>query len=142
MVRQALIVSFAALALAACGETGTEGQTEVEVRSENQDKLFTLSAMNRNIAMRRAITGVGMTCNRVVYSGYVGQYENLDQWTAECDDRRQWAIFIGADDTAQVRYCPDVVEAGLPACEITRLDTRDEEEATAEGAAADNSENQ
>lgn len=136
MDRQALILcAGAALALAACGKTDTAGDTAVEVRSENQDKLFTLSAMNRNIAMRRAITGVGMPCSRVVYSGYVGQWENLDQWTAECDDKRQWAVFIGADDTAQVRYCPDVEKAGLPACTITKLDTRDEQvvEDTAEG---------
>ena len=50
------------------------------------------------------------------------------QWTARCDDRRQWAIFIGADDTAQIRYCNDVEKAGLPACDITKLDTRDETE--------------
>lgn len=127
MVRTALILTAASL-LAACGETSSEGDTQVTVRSEQQDALFELSAMNRNIAMKRAITGAGYPCKRVEYSGYVGEYENLDQWTARCDDRRQWAIFIGADDTAQIRYCNDVEKAGLPACDITKLDTREETE--------------
>ena len=135
MVRKTLIVALGAVALAGCGKTDTTGDTEVSVRSENQDKLFELSPLYRNIAMRRAITGVGMPCQRVEYSGYVGRYENLDQWVAACDDKRVWAVFIGADDTAQVRYCPDVEKVGLPACEITRLDTRDEQvvEDTADG---------
>ena len=96
MVRQTLILGAAALALAACGETATTNDAEVQVRSENQDRLFELSPLYRNIAMRRAITGVGMPCGRVEYSGYVGQYQNLDQWVAACDDRRVWAVFIGA----------------------------------------------
>lgn len=130
MGRQALIpATFAILAaagLAACGQTETTNDSEVAVRSESQDRLFELSAMNRNIAMRRAITGAGFPCKRVDYSGFVGTYENLDQWTAMCSDGRQWALFIGPDDTVQPRYCPDVEKAGLPACEITRLDTREE----------------
>lgn len=127
MVRQTLILGCAALALAACGKTDTTGDTEVEVRSEDQSRLFELSAMNRNITMRRAITQAGFPCSRVDYSGYVGQYENLDQWTAKCSDGRQWALFVGPDDSVQPRYCPDVEKAGLPPCEITRLDTRDEQ---------------
>ncbi|MBW0143749.1 hypothetical protein [Sphingomicrobium clamense] len=126
MVRQALILGCTAAALAACGKVESEGDAEITVRSEQQDKMFELSPLYRNIALKRAITGVGMPCQRVEYSGYVGQYESLDQWTAMCDDGRQWAIFMGADDTAQVRYCEDVVETGLPPCEITRLDTREE----------------
>lgn len=126
MGRKALIL-IAAAGLAACGQTESATDADVEVRSENQDRLFELSAMNRNIAMRRAITGAGFPCRRVEYSGYVGPFENLDQWTAMCDDGRQWALFIGPDDTVQPRYCPDVEKAGLPACEITRLDTREEQ---------------
>lgn len=125
MVRTSLILVAASLVIA-CADTAPQPDTNVKVRSEQQDKLFELSALNRNIAMKRAITGAGYPCKRVEYSGYVGVFENLDQWTAKCDDGRQWAVFTGADDTAQIRYCKDVEKAGLPACEITRLDTRDE----------------
>ena len=55
-------------------------------------------------------------------SGYVGEYENTSQWTATCEDKvkrtRDWALFIGPDESVQVRLCEDVVKAGLPACVI------------------------
>ncbi|WP_265569358.1 hypothetical protein [Sphingomicrobium nitratireducens] len=125
MARLALaaLAIAAPFALCACGDTSTTNDTPIEVRSEAQDKLSELSAMNRDIAMRRAITGAGFRCQRVTRSGYVTDYENLMMWTASCDDGRDWAVFIGADDTAQIRECKDVVEAGLPACEITAHDS-------------------
>jgi hypothetical protein len=79
--------------------------------------------------MRRAIRDSGYRCQRVTQSGYVGRYENLDMWTATCDDGRQWAVFVGADGSAQVRDCKDVEEFGLPRCEIRQ------EEATQAGPA-------
>ena len=131
---RAALVSLPLL-LAACGDTTPPANDTIQPRGENQDALFELSDMNRDIAMRRAITGAGYPCDRVTGSGYAAPYENMEMWVATCDDNREWAVFIGADDTAQVRYCPDVEKAGLPACEITRLDTRDEQvvDDTAEG---------
>lgn len=123
MVAARLAALVGMCALAACGETSTTEDAPVDVRSEAQNALFDLSPVNRDIAMRRAITGAGYRCERVVRSGYVTDYENLMMWTATCDDDRQWAVFIGADDTAQVRDCTDVEEQGLPACTITRADS-------------------
>ena len=55
-------------------------------------------------------------------SGYVGEYENTSYWTATCEDRhgrtRDWALFVGPDESVQVRLCEDVVKAGLQPCVI------------------------
>lgn len=122
MIRPAIIAM--PLLLAACGSTAPTPENEtIQTRGENQDALFDLSDINRDIAMRRAINDSGYPCDRVTGSGYVGPYENVEMWIATCEDNREWAIFIGADDTAQVRYCPDVEEMELPRCEVSRLGT-------------------
>ncbi|MCM8558312.1 hypothetical protein [Sphingomicrobium sediminis] len=124
MVGRLLIASSALLALGACGDTSASEDSGIEVRSAEQNRLFELSAIDRDITMRRAILAAGYPCDRVERSGFVAKYENTDMWTATCSDTRRWAIFVGADDSAQVRYCPDVeATEGLPACEITQLDT-------------------
>ena len=51
-------------------------------------------------------------------TGYVTRYRNMDMWTATCGDDRQWALFIGADDSVQVRLCDDNAKIGLPACKV------------------------
>ena len=113
-------------ALVACGQTDTSADTPIDVRGELQDQLFELSPVNRDIAIKRAIRGAQGQCDRVDYSGYVTEYENMDMWTARCDGNVDWAVFIGSDDTAQIRYCKDVVASGLPACEISRLNSEGE----------------
>jgi hypothetical protein len=81
-----------------------------------------LNQLNREIALKRAIYDTGAACQRVSKSGYVGTYQNTEQWTATCVDKfkrtRDWALYIGADDSVQVRLCNDVAKAGLPACVI------------------------
>jgi hypothetical protein len=42
----------------------------------------------------------------------------MDMWTATCGDDRQWALFIGANDSVQVRLCADNEKVGLPACTV------------------------
>ena len=43
----------------------------------------------------------------------------MDMWTATCGDRpKQWALFIGANDSVQVRLCDDNEKIGLPACAV------------------------
>lgn len=113
----------AALALGACGDTEVSNERQITVRSAEQDALFEASPVNRDIAMKRAINATGIRCDRVLRSGYVTDYENVMMWTATCDDDRDYAVFVGAENSAQVRLCDDVVEAGLPACEITRADS-------------------
>lgn len=91
---------------------------EIMVRSEHQKQLFDLTDLNRAIALKRAIADQGLRCKQIVTTGYVARYKNMDVWTATCGDERQWALFIGADDSVQVRHCKDVAQLGLPACTI------------------------
>ena len=92
----------------------------IRVRSEGQKALFAASELNRAIALKRAILESGSPCKRVTVTGFVGPYKTMDYWTATCVDKsdraRDWAIFIGADDSAQVRLCSDTAAVGLPAC--------------------------
>ena len=84
--------------------------------------MHQLDDLNRAIALKRAIYESGNECRRVTQSGYVGEYENTSYWTATCEDRfgrtRDWALFVGPDESVQVRLCEDVVKAGLQACTI------------------------
>ena len=112
------------LPLAACGQGSAPPapRKEITVRSEGQNRMHQLNDLNRAIALKRALHDSGADCRLVTKSGYVGEYENSSQWTATCEDRfkrtRDWALFISADESVQVRLCADVVKAGLPACVI------------------------
>ena len=109
--------------LAACGDNpATQPSQPIVVRSAGQDKLHQLDDLNRAIALKRAIYAAGSDCRRVTKSGYVGEYENTSYWTATCEDRlgrtRDWALFVGPDESVQVRLCADVAKAGLQPCVI------------------------
>lgn len=115
------LVTLSALGLAACGGGGNEPaakQTEITVRSEEQNALHQLDDMNRDIALKRAILASGLRCRRVVRSGYVTEYNKLSMWQADCDDNRSWGIFVGPDGSAQVRPCADNARFQLPECRI------------------------
>lgn len=116
----AAALALSAFALANCGDTSapTNRQTKIKVRGPEQDRLHQLDAFNLAIALKHAIYDAGFTCRRVTDGGFVAEYENLDMWTATCDNGRQWAIFAGPDGSAQVRDCKDVAESGLPACTV------------------------
>jgi hypothetical protein len=108
----------AALAVAGCGD-GDQSQSPVrpiKVTGNEQQELHQASDLNRAIALKRAIYDSGYKCQRVVRSGYVGDYKNLEMWMASCADGRDWAVFIGPDGSAQVRDCRDVAGIGLPQC--------------------------
>ncbi|HJS41615.1 MAG TPA: hypothetical protein VJ763_09480 [Sphingomicrobium sp.] len=110
-------------ALPACDDNpATQPSQPIVVRSEGQDRLHQLDDMNRAIALKRAIYESGSECRRVTSSGYVGEYENTSYWTATCEDSngrtRDWALFVGPDESVQVRLCEDVTKAGLQPCVI------------------------
>lgn len=88
------------------------------VRSANQKAMFELTPLNRAIALKRAIQGQGLICKQIVKTGYVGRYKNMDVWTASCADKRDWALFVSADDSVQTRNCKDLAQLGLPECTI------------------------
>ena len=122
-MRMVLTLAMAG-ALAACGgnesqqQAATTNDPQIAVRSPEQDALHNLTDQNRDIALKRAILASGMRCQRVTRSGYVQEYNKLSMWTANCDDRQDWAIFVGADGSAQVRPCVDMKTLGLPECKI------------------------
>ena len=115
-------ILIASLLLAACDGSAPSSNevTSIKVRSAEQDRLHTLDALNLAIALKRAIYAAGYTCRRVTDAGFVAAYQNLDMWTARCDDQRDWAIFAGPDGSAQVRDCKDIPGTGLPACAIRK----------------------
>jgi hypothetical protein len=115
----ALAAMAAALMISGCGDDQPEQPAQpIKVRGEAQEQLHQLNDLNRAIGLKRAIRDAGYRCQRVTRSGYVGEYQNLDMWMANCDDQRDWAVFVGPDGSAQVRDCGDVEEFGLPRCEI------------------------
>ncbi|HEU4956764.1 MAG TPA: hypothetical protein VFT40_03955 [Sphingomicrobium sp.] len=120
MKRLAALMIPAAL-LGACdggGSTEPPLQNDIMVRSEAQQKLFDLNDLDRAIALKRAIADQGLRCTQIVTTGYVTRFRNMDMWTATCGDDRHWSLFVGADDSVQVRLCDDNVKIGLPACTI------------------------
>ena len=93
-------------------------QNDIMVRSEAQQQLFDLNDLDRAIALKRAIADQGLRCARIVTTGYVTRYKDMDVWTAKCGDDREWALFISANDSVQVRLCVDNEKIGLPACKV------------------------
>lgn len=118
-----LIATTLLLALAACDGGQQQAASpaprqKIAVRSPEQDALHNLDTMNRDIGLKRAIQASGMPCRRVVKSGYVQEYNSLSMWSASCADKRDWAIFVGPDGSAQVRPCQDEERLKLPPCVI------------------------
>src|SRR5436190_14639742 len=110
MIRFPAMLVFACL-LAACGKGEQAAapplQNDIMVRSDAQQKLFDLSDLNRAIALKRAISDQGLRCSQIVSTGYVTRFREMDMWTATCSDKQKWALFIGANDSVQVRLCAD-----------------------------------
>jgi hypothetical protein len=120
MMRFAALI-IPAVMLGAC-DGGTPAQpplqNDIMVRSDAQQKLFELNDLDRAIALKRAISDQGLRCGQIVSTGYVTRFRDMDMWTATCSDDRQWALFIGANDSVQVRLCFDNEKVGLPACTV------------------------
>jgi hypothetical protein len=120
------IALLGALALTACNEQPEQqsGEPKIRVRSNEQEQLHRLDALNLAIGLKRAIYDAGYTCKRVTDAGFVGAYKNLDMWMAHCvydkGASRDWAVFAGPDGSAQVRDCKDVPGSGLPDCAIKK----------------------
>ena len=121
-MNKSLIIMMAAgtIALGACSEGNDEASRQpgppIEVLSDNMKELRAMSEEDRLIALKRAVFASGKRCQRAEASGYAGRYKNMDQWSVRCGDGREWALFIGADDSVQLRACADVEKVGLPAC--------------------------
>jgi hypothetical protein len=134
-MRSAAIVAIAAsVAVSGCDNDQPARPTQsISVRSDAQEQLHRLNDLNRAIGLKRAIRDAGYRCQRVTRSGFVSTYENLDMWMASCDDGRDWAVFVGPDESAQVRDCKDVARFGLPECAIKEKEGAGEPESNATG---------
>jgi hypothetical protein len=122
MIRFPFALMLGCAALAACNDQPAQNKNKIRVVSAEQQQLHKLDAYNLGIGLKRAIYDAGYTCKTVTDGGFVGTWENLDQWTAHCTyDKgppQDWAIFAGPDGSAQVRTCADTAKSGLPACNI------------------------
>ena len=129
-MRQIVIAASAAAlitGLSACdggsgGATNTaasDGEvTKMKIRNRAHEDLLALSDELRRVALIRAIRATGNRCPRRVEPNPVhqGEYRGMALWTARCDNNRQYAIFIAANEDVQVRRCEDMGRLGLPAC--------------------------
>ena len=121
MIRPTALLIFSGFLLASCDKGGNPAppvQNDIMVRSEAQQRLFDLNDLDRAIALKRAIADQGLRCTRIVSTGYVTRYKDMDMWTATCDDDQQWSLFIAANDSVQVRLCDDNEKIGLPGCKV------------------------
>ncbi|HEY0628276.1 MAG TPA: hypothetical protein VGD23_03010 [Sphingomicrobium sp.] len=120
MIRSAALLMCACL-IASCGggdDAAPPVQNDIMVRSDAQQRLLDLNDLDRAIALKRAIADQGLRCGQIVTTGFVTRFRDMDMWTATCSDDRQWALFVGANDSVQVRLCADNEKIGLPACTI------------------------
>lgn len=124
MIRFPIALMLGCAPLAACNQQPAQNQKKIRVVSAEQQQLHKLDAYNLGIGLKRAIYDAGYTCKTVTDGGFVGTWENLDEWVAHCEyDKgppQDWAIFAGPDGSAQVRICKDVEKSGLPACNIKK----------------------
>ena len=121
-MRSKMVLGLMAL-MPACGQSSAPPtpRPEIKVRGEEQKQLAAASEQNRTIGLKRAIYDAGATCKRVVATGFVTEYKNMAMWQAGCVDgsganRKDWAIFVAADGSIQVRPCGDLKGLGLPEC--------------------------
>ena len=114
------VLALSAATLSACdsGQQAPTNQREIKVRSSEQEQLRQLDAINLAIGLKHAIYDAGYTCKRITDAGFVGEYKNLDMWTAHCVYEKgspvDWAIFAGPDGSAQVRPLRGVMAADDP----------------------------
>ena len=116
-----MMCSLILLSLPACdggggSESAQQNVTSIKAQSAYVEKLRSLSAQNRGLALRRAIQDSGQSCKRITSSQETGAYKNMATWTAHCEGGRDWAIFIAPNGDAQVRSCKHVEQLGLPGC--------------------------
>ena len=124
MTHFSTILLIGCATLTACNPQPAQNTNKIRVVSAEQQQLHQLDAYNLGIGLKRAIYDAGYTCKTVSDGGFVGTWENLDEWVAHCEyDKappRDWAVFAGPDGSAQVRDCKDVATSGLPACNIKK----------------------
>lgn len=80
------------------------------------DRLLALSPVLQRAAMRQAITNNNLRCGRVEWARFQQPWGNLMMWTARCTPGGDYGIFVGRDQSVQVRRCAETATLKLPAC--------------------------
>ena len=108
-------VLLACVALAACNDQATAARQPAADQGPSARSRSSFTSSTHSIsrsALKRAIYDAGYTCKRITDAGFVGTWQNLDEWMAHCEydngASRDWAIFAGPDGSAQVRDCKDM----------------------------------
>ena len=118
-MKHAVTLIVAAALLSGCDQPAApQPKPVIKVQGDEQRQLAAASELNRAIALKRAIYDGGATCKRVTATGFVTDYKNMAMWQARCDDERDWAIFIAANGSIQLRPCADLKDLKLPECKV------------------------
>ena len=91
----------------------------ITVANPASDQIKAYPDIQRRAVLRGIVMDGGAYCKRVEQAAFQGPWGNLAMWRAKChptDKRLDYAVFIGADATAQVRPCTDMAYLKLPAC--------------------------
>lgn len=97
----------------------TPAAAQLRIANPASDQLRAYPDIQRRAVLRGIVMDGGGYCKRVERAGLQGPWGNLMMWRAKCDlkdPRLDYAVFIGADSTAQVRPCTDMAALKLPAC--------------------------
>jgi hypothetical protein len=82
------------------------------------DRLAALQDIPRRAVLRRAILDSNLWCDRVSQDVRRGTWRNLAVWNARCGRGAEYGVFIGQDQSVQVRPCKDLVTFKLPRCAL------------------------
>jgi hypothetical protein len=83
-------------------------------------RLAKLPDIEKRAAMRRAILDNEQVCKMVDRVALQERYKNLTMWTAHCVKGGDYGVFIGPDQSVQVRPCADLPKLKLPVCKLPK----------------------
>lgn len=119
--------SWIGAAIVLLGGIGCDGgdqpatRTKIEIANPYQERLLSLSVLNRSLGLRRAIQDAGKSCRRITGTAYQQPYKGQHLWIGRCAPEGDYAIFVAANGNVQVRRCADNQDLMLPACRTDAL---------------------
>jgi hypothetical protein len=109
-IRSVALAAAAALALPAAAQKPSDNPFN--------DRIRKMNAEQQRAVMRQAITNNAQRCGRVERARFQGPYGNLMMWTATCAPGGDYAVFVGRDQSVQVRVCNQMAALKLPKCRL------------------------
>jgi len=80
------------------------------------ERLRRLPVDQQRSVLRRAVLDSGQRCKQIGSVAYQAPYKNLEMWTVGCASAGNYAVFLGLDQSVQVRPCGDLAGLRLPLC--------------------------